>query len=77
MTVLCEGVAPGMTIQLAFGKSAAAYKEAFCRHDWTQCRIARMIWAEHDDIADLRVMHHATGNRSGLGWGPIKEKGRT
>lgn len=56
MTIYCEGVAPGMTISLAFGRSADDYKQAFCHCDWTECRVARMLWAQYDDVGSMRLM---------------------
>ncbi len=43
-TVFCDGVEPGTTICLAFGKEAADYKLAYCRKDWRLCKIAKILW---------------------------------
>lgn len=42
--IYCDGVAPGNTIRLAFGRNARDYKLAFCRDDWRECPVARMLW---------------------------------
>ena len=47
-SIYCEGIAPGMTLALAFGKDAADYKFAFCRGSWEECRVASMLLEMHE-----------------------------
>lgn len=42
--ILCDGIAPNVTIRLAFGESARDYKKAFCRSGWSECPVAKMLW---------------------------------
>ena len=44
MMIYCDGVAPGATIRLAFGNDAKDYKAAFCRENWRECPVAKMLW---------------------------------
>lgn len=46
--IFCDGVEPGMTIRLAFGKEAADYKKCYCRKDWHLCKVAKMLWDSVD-----------------------------
>lgn len=46
-TIYCEGIEPGVTIALAFGKDAKDYKQVFCRCDWEQCKVAKMLKEQH------------------------------
>ena len=48
-TIYCEGVAPGTTIMLAFGRDAKDYKRVFCRQDWHQCKVAKMLTEEEKE----------------------------
>lgn len=44
MTILCDGVEPGMTIALSYGKKTSDYREIYCRKDWKLCKVAKMLW---------------------------------
>lgn len=54
-TIYCEGVAPGVTTMLAFGRDAKDYKKSFCRSDWHQCKVAMMLSQEED--TSLQKIH--------------------
>ena len=47
-TIYCEGVEPGVQTILAFGRDARDYKRAFCRKDWDECRIAKMLAEKYE-----------------------------
>ena len=49
MTIYCEGIQDGGTVQLAFGRDAKDYKAAFCRRDWQSCKVAKMLWDMHEE----------------------------
>ena len=51
MILYCEGVANGCSTHLAFAlaQSAAEYKEAFCRKDWHECKIAQTLWSIYEN----------------------------
>lgn len=49
MTIWCEGIRDGCTLQLAFGRDASDYRKAFCRSEWQECRVAQMLWNKHEE----------------------------
>ena len=57
----CEGVGEGWSMTMISESKSVAheYKKRYCHGDWTQCKIARGLWAKYDDIGDLRMMCRA------------------
>ena len=70
----CEGFAPGWSITIESEREAKLYKEDYCRDKWTLCPIARMLWAQYDDLANLAYMKSETANKSGLRGLPVRER---
>jgi len=60
-TVWCEGPSDEWSLCQVFEdhQQAELHIENHCHGDWTQCRIARMLWAQHDSLENLRYMRRA------------------
>ena len=63
--IYCEGPTADATLSLTFKRGVTRHKEDRCRCEWTKCPVARMLWAQHDDIGEIRSMA-ALRNRNGL-----------
>lgn len=44
--IFCDGIAPGNTLRLDFAADAWTHKIKFCRGDWQNCPVARMLWEQ-------------------------------
>ncbi len=58
----CEGPEMDWTLIQEFDDAGTAkeYKRCYCHADWPQCRIARMLWAQYEDVGSLRLMRKAS-----------------
>ena len=70
--IYCEGPTDNATITLTFKSGVNRHKANRCRYEWTKCPIARMIWAQYDDVGEMRNMA-VLKNRDGLGGLPARE----
>ena len=46
--IFCEGIAPDVSLRLAFGNGAKAYREACCCKDWRSCIVAQMLERKYE-----------------------------
>ena len=65
--IYCEGLTKdwGLVLENGSVQEAKQYKRDRCYCHWIQCPIAKMLWAQYDDIRYLRDMKGTT-NASGL-----------
>ena len=52
-SIYCRDAMSDSALSVFFESKSEVYAKHYCCSNWTDCTIARMLWAKYDDVANM------------------------